>query len=222
MDSGSGFFDSGSVLKQYQNESLDFAVKDLAQSDFDSGSYMLDFISPYGGKKLIEVTIIEDEPEKPKKSKKIKQKNPLLTPRPTTPRLPPAQPFLYKPAPCTQHKEYSPTPQPTRDCNYLSEVEEMILKSKNPIQLNETTPASANGQTGLFINKAEVFNWQQQAQIPIEKYPINVDNCPEVVNKKVEGCVQATQEVAYKYLKPPAVSTQVGDLIINKGKKLIQ
>jgi len=140
MDSGSGFFEnSGAVLKAYQNETLDYAVKDFVQGDFDAGSYMVDFISPNGGKKQIEITIIEDELEKPKKSKKNKQKKgsftPLLTPRPTTPRLPPPQPFMYRPAPCNQRKELTPSPivqqpqpMPTRGCNYLSEMEEMILR----------------------------------------------------------------------------------------------
>ncbi len=43
---------------------------------------------------------------------------------------------------------------------YYSEIEHAILRSNEPIHVNETEEISAIGQRGLYANKAEVAKWR--------------------------------------------------------------
>ena len=62
---------------------------------------------------------------------------------------------------------------------YVSRVEQAIRNSNQPIQPESTEMIEVNGQRGVWVNKAEVENWQ--GEIPISSYLINVDPNPEIV-----------------------------------------
>ena len=98
--------------------------------------------------------------------------------------------------------------------NELSAVEEIIFNSKDPIQIEESTQITLNGYTGIWANKFENLNWLE-GPIPLESYPIFNDQNPELVQKKQEDCVKASQQIIYRFLKP-ARAPEVGDLIIKK------
>ena len=102
----------------------------------------------------------------------------------------------------------------TRAPNELSAVEEIILNSKDPIQIEESTQITLNGYTGIWANKFENLNWQE-GPIPLENYPIFNEQNPELIQKKQEDCVKASQQIIYRFLKP-ARAPEVGDLIIKK------
>jgi hypothetical protein len=53
----------------------------------------------------------------------------------------------------------------------FSSLEQTILRSSAPIEINETEQITVNGQTGIWANKAEVINWR--GALPISQYPIN-------------------------------------------------
>ena len=50
---------------------------------------------------------------------------------------------------------------------YYSEIEHAILRSNEPIQVNETEEITAMGQRGLYANKAEVARWRGPLPIVI-------------------------------------------------------
>jgi hypothetical protein len=66
----------------------------------------------------------------------------------------------------------------TRNSAYLSEIEAAILRSKAPIDINETEEITVFGQTGIYANKSEIVNWKGEKSI--NESPINEDNEPEV------------------------------------------
>ncbi len=43
---------------------------------------------------------------------------------------------------------------------YYSEIEHAILRSNDPIPVNESEEISAIGQRGIYANKAEVAKWR--------------------------------------------------------------
>jgi hypothetical protein len=85
--------------------------------------------------------------------------------------------------------------------NYVSEVENQILRAQQPIQINETEEISVNGERGIWANRAEVVNWR--GQIPIEQYVINQDTNPEIITKRTTQQLEYLQELAIRYLRPP-------------------
>jgi DnaJ-class molecular chaperone len=94
---------------------------------------------------------------------------------------------------------------------FKSKVEEAILKSTEPITINETKEITANKERGLWANRCEVCTWK--GDLPIQEYPINEDNCPELIKKKSCKRVEYNQEIAIRYLKPPSPAAP-GDIII--------
>ena len=102
---------------------------------------------------------------------------------------------------------------------YLSQVESAILNSNEPIHVctqNETL--TVNGETGIWANKTESDAWT--GPVPINKYPINQDPCPQIINKKPK-CVECKREVFVKYLEPPKIPAP-GPIIINQeANKLV-
>lgn len=56
--------------------------------------------------------------------------------------------------------------------------------------------------------------------IPLNQYPINKDENPEVVTKKPTETCQYTQEVAVRYLKPPSPVPH-GDIVIQHEKVVV-
>lgn len=96
---------------------------------------------------------------------------------------------------------------------YLSEIEEAILRSSEPILLGEAEEISVNGQRGIWANKSEVVNWR--GDLPIDQYAINEDTNPEIVNKKTRQTLEYVQELAIRYLRPPTPPAP-GEIIINQ------
>ena len=100
------------------------------------------------------------------------------------------------------------------DMKITSAVEEIILNSRDPIKVDESSKISVNGHSGIWANKYENLNWKA-GPIPLENYPLMNDPEPTIITKKQADCVKTMQEVAYKYLKPPAPQP-AGDLILKR------
>lgn len=90
---------------------------------------------------------------------------------------------------------------------YLSDIEQSIIRSSQPIQINETEEITVNGQHGIWANRAEVVNWR--GDIPINQYVINEDANPEVINKRSEQTLEYMQELAIRYLRPPTPPSMI-------------
>ncbi len=96
---------------------------------------------------------------------------------------------------------------------YLSQVEQAILRASNPIQVSETEELTVIGQRGIWINRAEVNAWR--GDISINEYRIHEDPNPQVITKKVEAIVEYVQELAIRYLRPPTPPA-AGEIIITQ------
>lgn len=83
----------------------------------------------------------------------------------------------------------------------LSEVETAILKSSEPIKLNETEEIVVNGERGVWVNKSESLKWK--GALPLSEYKINEDPNPQIIHKKTNQNLVYHQEVAIRYLRPP-------------------
>ncbi len=94
---------------------------------------------------------------------------------------------------------------------FKSKVEQAILQSTEPITVTETKEITANKERGIWANRCEVCTWK--GDLPIQEYPINEDNCPEIIKKKSCKKVEYNQEIAIRYLKPPSPAAP-GDIII--------
>ena len=95
-----------------------------------------------------------------------------------------------------------------------SRIEEALLRSSEPINVNETEEATALGHRGILLNRNEILNWR--GPVPITQYRLNDDPNPEVINKTINQPVEYTQEVQVKYLRPPTPPPP-GELIIRQG-----
>ena len=102
--------------------------------------------------------------------------------------------------------------------NFTSAIEEIIVNSKEPIKIEDSSPITANGFTGDWINKSE--NLKFKGIIPIEEYPIFNDATPEMIQKKQENCLKVSQQITYKFLKPQPVVD--GDLTIKKEADVVE
>lgn len=80
-----------------------------------------------------------------------------------------------------------------QDAQGLSSVEAAILRSRNPIDVNETEEITVLGQRGIWANKSEVMNWR--GPIPITEYQINEDSNPEVITKQSDQSLVYVQEL---------------------------
>ena len=96
---------------------------------------------------------------------------------------------------------------------FLSEVEQSILRAQVPLELSESDEISVNGERGLWANKQEVVNWR--GVIPIGEYCINEDANPEIITKKAGQQLEYVQELAIRYLRPPTPPAP-GEIIINQ------
>jgi len=76
-----------------------------------------------------------------------------------------------------------------------SRIEEALLRSSEPINVNETEEATALGHRGILL--------------------------PEVINKTINQPVEYTQEVQVKYLRPPTPPPP-GELIIRQESTATQ
>jgi len=96
---------------------------------------------------------------------------------------------------------------------WLSQIEQSILRSANPIEVNETEELTVIGQRGLWLNRAEVNAWR--GDIAISEYIIHQDANPQIVTKRVEQVLEYVQELAIRYLRPPTPPAP-GEIIITQ------
>ena len=96
---------------------------------------------------------------------------------------------------------------------WLSQIEQSILRSANPIEVNETEELTVIGQRGLWLNRAEVNAWR--GDIAISEYRIHQDANPQIVTKRVEQVLEYVQELAIRYLRPPTPPAP-GEIIITQ------
>lgn len=91
--------------------------------------------------------------------------------------------------------------QNSKEENNVSQIESAILKSSEPIDLNEIEEIMVNGEKGVWANKAESLNWR--GTLPLSEYKINEDENPQIIRKKNRQNLVYHQEVAIRYLRPP-------------------
>ncbi len=101
--------------------------------------------------------------------------------------------------------------------SYLSEIEQAILRSSNPINSSETEELTVIGQRGIWLNRLEANSWR--GDIPIDQYQIYQDPKPQIISKKIEQSIEYIQELAIRYLRPPTPQSP-GDIIITQEKNL--
>jgi hypothetical protein len=85
--------------------------------------------------------------------------------------------------------------------SYQSQIENTLLKSTKPPDIQVDEEITINDQTGLWANKNECLNWK--GEIPLNEYKINEDHNPEIIVKKNDHSLEYTQEIAIQYLRPP-------------------
>jgi hypothetical protein len=95
----------------------------------------------------------------------------------------------------------------------LNEIEAAILRSKEPLEIDESVQVTVNGHSGILVNKCELDNWN--GPLPLNKYPINQDDQPEVITKRSSQQIEYIKELAIRYLKPPT-PVQPGEIIIKQ------
>jgi len=96
---------------------------------------------------------------------------------------------------------------------FVSEIEQSILRSTVPVEVNETEELTVLGQRGLWVNKAEVNAWR--GDIAISEYRIHEDANPQVITKRVQQAVEYVQELAIRYLRPPTPPAP-GEIVITQ------
>ena len=76
----------------------------------------------------------------------------------------------------------------TAAAGFLSEVEQAILRSNVPLEINESEEITVLGQRGIWANRAEVVNWR--GVVPIGSYKINEDDTPEIITKRTQQRIE--------------------------------
>jgi hypothetical protein len=99
------------------------------------------------------------------------------------------------------------------DNGRINSIEQAIIRSNNPVEINETEVLTVHGNTGIWLNRSEIVNWK--GEIPITQYSINEDNNPEIIKKQTEQKIIYDQEVAVRYLRPPTPPPP-GEIIIRQ------
>ena len=103
--------------------------------------------------------------------------------------------------------------QATTKSAFLSTVEEAMLRSDEPIEVNESEEISVIGNYGVWMNKEEVTKWK--GLVPIEEYQINEDDEPEIITKRSQHQIEYVQELAIRYLRPPTPPAP-GEIVITQ------
>ncbi len=101
--------------------------------------------------------------------------------------------------------------------SYLSQIEQAILRSSEPISTTETEELTVIGQRGIWLNKLEASSWR--GDFPIEQYKIYEDVNPQIISKKVKQSIEYVQELAVRYLRPPTPPS-AGEIIITQEKNI--
>ena len=94
---------------------------------------------------------------------------------------------------------------------FMSQIEQSILRATNPIEVSETEELTVIGQRGVWLNKAEVNAWR--GDLAITEYRIHEDRNPQVIQKRYEQVFEYVQELAIRYLRPPTPPT-AGEIVI--------
>lgn len=105
----------------------------------------------------------------------------------------------------SNHSIYSGKKETQRESDYYSEIESTIMKSNNPIEINDIDEISVLGQRGVWANKSESISWKGPHLL--SEYSINNDPNPQIVFKKSQQPLEYIQELAIRYLKPPTPPT---------------
>ncbi len=92
-----------------------------------------------------------------------------------------------------------------------SEIESAIFKSKNPLEISESEEITVLGNKGIWLNRDEVARFSGN----LNEYKVYEDTNPCVVSKKSEIGLEYIQELAIRYLRPPAPPAP-GDIIITQ------
>ncbi|RNA41359.1 hypothetical protein BpHYR1_043584 [Brachionus plicatilis] len=106
----------------------------------------------------------------------------------------------------------------TSTSNYISEIEQAIIRSQAPIQIDESEEITVLGQRGIWANKQEVINWN--GALSLKEYSINEDADPEIVTKRTDHSVTYVQELAIRYLRPPTPPAP-GEIIIQQEQSTL-
>ena len=53
----------------------------------------------------------------------------------------------------------------------MSKIEELIVNSAVPVEVNESAQVTVNGETGTYLNKKEVEQWR--GDWPISQYQVD-------------------------------------------------
>ena len=113
----------------------------------------------------------------------------------------------------------SPQPKSPKSAEtFLSPIEEAILRSNIPIEINEIEEITALGERGIWANKSESISWK--GFYNLDDYPLNEDTEPEIITKKVSQQLEYVQELAYRYLQPPTPPLP-GEIIIRQEANTI-
>jgi hypothetical protein len=94
---------------------------------------------------------------------------------------------------------------------FVSQIEQSILRSANPLEISETEELTVIGQRGIWLNKQEVNAWR--GDLSISEYKIYEDRNPQVVQKRYEQVFEYVQELAIRYLRPPTPPA-AGEIVI--------
>lgn len=96
-------------------------------------------------------------------------------------------------------------------------IEEALLKSTAPLQVNESELTNIDGHRGILLNKAEILNWH--GPVPLEQYRLNHDPNPEVIRRQLNQPIEYNQDISVRYLRPPTPVT--GELIIRQEQESV-
>ena len=108
---------------------------------------------------------------------------------------------------------------PAADQRHLSDVEALILRSLEPREFpHATDQISVLGEHGLWLNKDEALSWR--GVLPLDRYPVNEDNQPEVITKRSQQKLEYVQELAVRYLRPPTPPAPGEILITQEANEL--
>lgn len=104
------------------------------------------------------------------------------------------------------------------NCSASSEIVEAIVHSEGePASVGNSDnkeTITVNGVTGTYVNKSEAECFS--GPISLEKYPLNNDTSPLVINKKPNS-VSCHRKVFVKYLEPPAIPSPKPIIINQEG-----
>jgi len=94
---------------------------------------------------------------------------------------------------------------------FVSQIEQAILRSSKPVEVSETEELTVIGQRGIWLNKQEVNGWR--GDLAITEYKIHEDRNPQVIQKRYEEVFEYVQELAIRYLRPPTPPS-AGEIVI--------